>query len=361
MTTPNRYHRQALLEGIGEQGQARLTQASVLIVGVGALGTVSAELLARAGVGRITLADRDVVEATNLQRQLLYTQADADASLPKAVAAQQRLAAINPQITITAAVEDVHAGNVERLAGLKDRQPVDLLIDGTDNLETRYLLNDVAVKHAIPYAYAGAVGYTGLAWTILPTTPQGHTPWEKQGGPTPDLRAVFPDAPAPGVLPTCDTAGVLGPASAMIASYQAGEAIKALTGQWQRVARTMLSIDLQHNHVRQIALGPCDSVCVNEQRFDYLDQAAGEATLSLCGRDAVQVRPAHAAAVDLPGLAARFERIGAVTLNPFMLRATLPTADRAAELSVFKDGRAIVHGTTDPAIARTVVAKYVGV
>ena len=364
-----RYHRQALLPGIGEEGQRRLLGSSALVLGCGALGSVIADALVRGGVGHTILVDRDFVELTNLQRQVLYDEADVAQALPKAIAAQRKLARINSTVRVTAHVEDVNAANIERLAGVVGGgEPVGVIVDGLDNFETRYLANDVSVKHAIPYVYGGAVGTTGASFSVLPhSTPLGEigkTPWEQVGLATPDLRDVFEHAPPPGSSPTCDTAGVLGPVVSIIGAYQAAEALKILLGQWDAVTRTMLHIDLWNNTFRQFRIERAyeagEGICSKQRRFEYLDGTQGSATTTLCGRDAVQIAPSGDASLSLPDLASRLESHGEVTLNPFMLRAHILDTDRAIELSVFRDGRAIIKGTRDPATARGLYARYIG-
>lgn len=357
-----RYHRQVLLPGVGESGQRRLLASHAAIVGCGALGTVAAEMLARAGVGRITLIDRDVVEWTNLQRQTLYDEADASDATPKAVAAAAQLARINSSIVIAPHVADFNGCNAERLLGLHaDRAAADapapgVIVDGTDNFETRYLLNDLAVRHGVPYVYGGAVGTRGMQMTVLP-------------GRTACIRCVFPDAPAPGASPTCDTAGVLAGSTSIIASVQATEAIKILLGRFDLIAPTLLEFDLWTNHRRRLDLaGARDPACpcCGLRRFEFLD-AAADATATLCGSASVQVLPTirertggeHGPRpVDLDARAARLAAHGPTARTPHLLRASLD-AERA-EITVFRDGRAIIKGTTDPARARALYARFVG-
>ncbi|MGB0768236.1 MAG: ThiF family adenylyltransferase, partial [Phycisphaeraceae bacterium] len=259
-----RYHRQMLLPGFGEAGQKKLLGATALIVGCGALGTVIANMLARAGVGRLVIVDRDFIEMTNLQRQVLFDETDVKNAIPKAEAAKAKLATINSQVDVSAVVDDVNHTNIEWLAGVKPDGSdatdspaggkVDIIVDGVDNFETRYLANDCAVKHGIPYVYGGAVGTVGASYPILPHTTKadsaegasapGSTEWEKQGKATPCLRCIFEQAPPPGLNPTCDTAGVIGPAVSIIANYQVLEAIKILTGNLDAVNPTMITLDL---------------------------------------------------------------------------------------------------------------------
>jgi adenylyltransferase/sulfurtransferase len=338
----DRYHRQMLLPFVGRTGQDRLAASRVLLVGCGALGCVVAEQLVRAGVGHLVLVDRDVVELTNLQRQVLFDEADAAAGTPKAIAAAARLAAINSTVRVEPHMVDVHAGNVESLAA------VDLILDGTDNAQTRYLLNDVAVKHRIPWVYGACVGTDGRVMTIRP-------------GATACLRCVFPEPPAVGELQTCDTAGVLGPAIAVVAGYQSAAALKILTGHPQAADAGLITIDFWNNRHRAIETGgPQEHCpCCGDRRFEYLERPIESATAALCGRNSVQVRPASPAQIDLRTLGDRLHSAGKVERSAYLLRLHLhQPAD--VMLTIFPDGRCIVQGTTDLARARTLVSQYVG-
>ncbi|MEM8781551.1 MAG: ThiF family adenylyltransferase [Planctomycetota bacterium] len=373
----SRYARQARLPQVGDDGQRRLAGASVLVAGCGALGSALAETLARAGVGsgggRLVVVDRDVVERSNLQRQTLFDDLDAERALPKAIAAERRLREINPTVNIDAHVADLDAGNVVALAGCDDGdRKVDVIVDGLDNFETRYLLNDVAVKHAVPYVYGGAVGTTGTAMVVLPHSappdiPQADrdTPWEKIGLATPDLRDLFETLPPPGSTATCDTAGVLGPIIAVVAAWQATEALKILLGDWEAVNRKLLSVDLWTNRVNHLdvstAYESSSGICSKQRRFEFLERATRGGAVKLCGRDAVQVAPAAPTAIDFAALTRRWAGVvGHVRAAPFMARAELLGEDHGLTLTVFEDGRALIQGTDDAARARTVVARYLG-
>ena len=366
-----RYHRQMLLPGFGVEGQKKLMASTALVVGCGALGTVIVNMLARAGVGHIIVVDRDFIELTNLQRQILFDEQDVKDAIPKAEAAKRKVAQINSQVKVTAIVDDVNHTNIEKLAGIGNDAygKVDIIVDGVDNFETRYIANDCAVKHGIPYVYGGSVGTVGAAYAILPHTApvgQGETYWEKNNLATPCLRCIYEQAPPPGINPTCDTAGVIGPAVSIVANYQAAEALKILTGNMDRVARTMLSFDLWENTFRQLkvqkAYDVAECVCCKERKFEFLDGMFGSSTTTLCGRNAVQISPKAGEKVQMnfEEMAARLKGLGTVTANKFMLRADIVDQGNAYELTVFSDGRAIVRGTKEAIVARSVYAKYIG-
>jgi len=367
-----RYHRQMLLPQIGEEGQRRLREAHALVVGCGALGCVIVDALARAGVGTLTIIDRDLVDLTNLHRQILFDERDAEEGIPKAEAARARVARINREVTTHAHVDDFNHHNAESYI-----HGADLILDGLDNFATRYLLNDLAVKHGLPYIHGGAVGTTGTALTILPhparRTGQSRSAirWTAEQA-TPCLRCVFPEPPAPGFGPTCDTAGVLGPLVMMIASHQAAEAIKLLTGNIDAVDRSLLSIDAWSNRLRRVDVsGARDGArcpCCGEGRFEFLAGDDAEATGMLCGLKAIQIipprQPGTAAPIDLAALARRLAAHGSFTRNRFLLRGTL-AAERGEngepiELTVFPGGRAIIRGTSRPETARSIYARYIG-
>lgn len=336
-----------LFERVGMDGQRRLRQARVVLVGCGALGSVLASTLVRAGVGALRLIDRDYLELDNLQRQTLFDEDDVAGNLPKAEAAARKLRRINSEVEIEPLVADLHADNAEGLC-----RPADLLLDGTDNLETRFLMNDVAVKHGIPWVYGACVGAEGLVLPILPRR-------------TACLRCVWDELPPPGSTPTCDTVGVLASVVGVVASLQAVEAMKILMGRFEEVNRHLAAIDVWAGRMRTIdvqsafAAGGCP--CCAAGRYDFLTAARGSLTTTLCGRDAVQVLPGPAASAPTPALfEAVVRRLPAACeprVNAFMLQFT---ADGYA-VTLFRDGRAIVKGTHDPAVARAVYARYVGI
>lgn len=332
-----RYSRQIRYGGIGEDGQERLLAARVAVVGCGALGSFQAGALARAGVGNLVVIDRDYVESSNLQRQWLFTEADAAEGLPKAAAAARELALINRECRVDAHVADLTAGNAEELL-----DGAEVILDGTDNFETRYLINDFAIAHEIPWVYGAAVGSYGLSMPVLP-------------GETACLRCVYPDPPE-GVQPTCETAGVLNTVTSIVAALQVTEAIKILCGQRRAVSRAITTVDVWNGPVRQVAQLERDPECPAcvRREFSFL-QGSRRAPISLCGRNAVQIHE-RARPLNLADLARQLAPLGDVRVNEFALRF-FPAP---YELTIFSDGRAIVKGTTETAVARSLYAQYVG-
>jgi adenylyltransferase/sulfurtransferase len=342
MDRQERYSRQALFDGIGPAGQERLSQSSAAIIGCGALGAVQAEILARAGVGRLALVDRDFVEESNLQRQIMFEEADARQRLPKAVAAARRIARVNSLIKVEAVVEDVNFENIEEIiAG------VDVALDGTDNFETRFLINDACVKAGIPWVYGAAVGSYGLQMTIVP-------------GKGPCLRCVLDAMPEPGSGPTCDTAGVIMPIISAIASLQSAEALKLLTGQEEKLHRSLIRLDVWDFQINRIDLSNMTdrSSCraCGEREFDFLRGSSRQVTTTLCGRNAVQIALSGRIRLDFDDLARRLRPLGEVAFNDFLLRFRVAQYD----ITVFRDARSIIRGTDDPATARGLYARYIG-
>jgi adenylyltransferase/sulfurtransferase len=337
----DRYSRQTRFAPLGFEGQARLAAARVAVVGCGALGSVVAMTLARAGVGSIRLVDRDLPERSNLPRQILFDEADVAAGLPKAVAAAAHLTRINSQGTFEPVVADLTAANAERL--LTD---VDVVVDGTDNFEARFLVNEVACRHDLPWVHGGAIGAEGRVMTVVP-------------GRTACLRCLVPEPPAPGALPTCDNAGIIGPAAVVVGAVEAVEAIKLLVGAVDKTGGRLLVCDLWENVWRTVDLSPLAAVgCETCRAGDYpwLEGRLGAKAAVICGRDAVQV-PAAGRAVDLQLIAARLAAVGTVVVNRWIVRADV---EDGIQLSVFADGRAIVSGTREEARARGIVARYLG-
>lgn len=342
MTDLDRYARQMCYPRLGEDGQRRLLRSRALVCGCGALGSVLANTLARAGVGHLRIVDRDFLELNNLQRQVLYDEEDVAAGLPKAVAAAAKLRKINSKIEIEEVVADVQPGNITELA-----DGVDVIVDGTDNFETRFLLNDFAVKNDLPWVYGGCIGAEGQTMTIVP-------------GDTACLRCLMSEAPPPGTIPTCDTAGILGPIVNVIASLQANEAIKILSGNREAINRALYVIDLWDNRIRQIKLDSLkessDCGTCHHREFPWLDGQRGSHSAVLCGRNAVQLSFPDREEVSLEALEEKLGAVGSITRNRYLLRVNVDDY----VVTVFPDGRAIISGTDDIAEARTVYAKYIG-
>ena len=331
-----RYSRQILFPGIGSDGQRRLAEAHAAIVGCGALGCAQAMLLARAGVGRLTLIDRDYVERSNLQRQILFDESDAAVGLPKAVAAERRLGAINSEIEIRAVVEDLDARNAEELlAGAQ------VILDATDNFETRYLINDWSVRETVPWIYGAAVGSYGITMPVLSSA----------GGAC--FRCIYPTPPS-GDQPTCETAGVLNPVTTAIGAWQAASAIKILSGA--ALEPRIVTMDVWSGAVRSIAQPARDPACpcCGMRDFEHLTRSR-RAPISLCGRNAVQIHD-RGRPLDLAQLQAKLAPLGTVRANDFALRFAL----KDYEMTIFPDGRAIIKGTTDVAVARSLYSRYIG-
>jgi molybdopterin-synthase adenylyltransferase len=339
--TTSRYSRQELFAGIGREGQARLGTARVVVVGCGALGSVASEMMVRAGVRSLTVVDRDFVEESNLQRQSLFDEADVALGLPKAAAAETHLRALNAGVEVRGVVTDLVSDNADALlAG------ADLVLDGTDNFETRFLLNDVCVRAGIPWVYGACVGSYGLALLVRPRV-------------SPCLRCLLEERPAPGSGPTCDTAGVVAPIVHVIAGIQVGEALKLLAGRVDSLLPGLVTVDLWTGQFDVLDLrgrAPWCPACTAGQ-FDYAVAGPAGGSAVLCGRDAVQVRPGPNAHVDLGALAQRLGASAEVrAVNEHLVRFVVPEA----ELVVFRDGRAIVKNVRDTAQARSLYAKYVG-
>ena len=331
-----RYSRQIRFTPFGLEAQERLIESIAVIVGCGALGTVQAGLLARAGCGTIRLVDRDYVEESNLQRQILYTETDARESLPKAEAARRHLLKANSAITIEAHISDLNPENVEELLG-----GAAVILDATDNFETRYLINDFAVRETVPWIYGAAVGSYGIAMAVLP-------------GETACLRCVYPDPPA-GAQPTCETAGILGPVTSVIGSVQAMEALKILGGKREALRRKIFTADLWNGPVREAVMPAQDPECRCCVRQEFTSLEGRRAPVSLCGRNAVQIHERRRP-LDLGVLASSLRGLGNVRSNEFALR--FQTGSH--ELTIFPDGRAIIKGTTDVGLARSLYARYIG-
>ena len=332
-----RYSRQVLFPGIGREGQGRLAAARVALVGCGATGSALASLLARAGVGTLRIIDRDYVEPSNLQRQSLFDEADAAEALPKAIAAARKISAFNSQIVIEPQVSDLVPANIETLL-----EGMQLVLDGTDNFETRYLINDFAVKTSLPWIYTAAVGSYGITMNVLP-------------GKTACLACLFPDQPR-GAFETCETAGILNSAVNLAAAIAATEAIKLLVGAGQQVRRTLLSFDVWRNQRAEVNAASPRPGCRVCGEHDFLHLAGeGRPHITLCGRNSVQIHERHRP-VDFLEVSARLQPHGPVRHNDFVLKFW----PQPYEMTLFPDGRAIIKGTTDTAVARSLYARYVG-
>jgi molybdopterin-synthase adenylyltransferase len=341
-----RFNRQEILPQIGPAGQARLRASRVLLIGCGALGSAAAEMLVRAGIGFLRLVDRDLVELTNLQRQVLFDERDAAENLPKSVAAARRLREINSEVEVDAIVADANPANIESFAD------VDLILDGTDNISTRYLLNDLSVCNRIPWIYGGCVGTEGRVWGIWP-------------GRTACLRCIFPDPPNASELPTCDTAGVLGPAATVVGGFQAAQAIRFLVEGESAADKSagLVSFDVWTSrfHSLSSASTPADGCpCCRQRKFPFLSTNAMDFTTNLCGRQTVQVvRSGLASPIDLAVFAERWQNLGTVGRSPWFVRCKL-TDPPGVDLTLFSDGRLLVHGITDPMRATSLYARFVG-
>ena len=335
----DRYSRQILFGGIGEQGQRRLLAARVLIVGCGALGSAHAESLARAGVGHLRIVDRDFVEPSNLQRQTMFTESDAEKRLPKAIAAANHLREINSEIEVEPHIIDVNHSTIERLL-----DGCDLVIDGTDNFATRYLINDACVKHHTDWIYGAAVGSYGVTMTIRP-----HQ--------TACLRCLFEEPPPAASAPTCDTSGVIMPIINIVSAVQVAEALKLITGQVDALHGSLMQFDVWQNEWRRIGPGSrrVDCPTCGLARYETLAGAQAGAAV-LCGRDAVQISPSQPTRINFSTLAERLRRLGEVKFNEYLLRFKT----EKFELTVFQDARSIIRGTDEIAIARSLYAKYIG-
>lgn len=336
----DRYSRQVLFPAIGRQGQQKLSESHIAVVGCGATGAAASALLARAGVGRITIIDRDYVEPSNLQRQMLFDEDDAANCLPKAEAARRHIPRFNSEIDVHAHIADLTPSNIDELLS-----EAHLILDATDNFETRYLLNDYCVSHYKPWIYTAAIGAYAATMNILPEGPSR----------TACLACIFP-APPTGVVETCDTAGILNTAVNLAASLAVTEALKFAVGKPESMRRTLFSLDLWTGERSEINTGTPRTGCVtcDLHQFPHL-AGEGRPHITLCGRNSVQIHE-HNRPVNFDELTSRLQSHGTVRSNSMLLRFELP----AQTITVFRDGRALVQGTTDIAVARTLYARYIG-
>jgi adenylyltransferase/sulfurtransferase len=339
-TNNERYSRQILFNGIGSEGQEKLLQSRVVIIGCGALGSSQAEALARAGVGNLRIVDRDFVEFSNLQRQTMFTERDATDRLPKAIACANRIGEINSDIVVEPEVADVNHSNIERFIS-----DANVVVDGTDNFATRYLINDACVKHEVNWVYGAAVGAYGVTMTVRP-----HE--------TPCLRCIFPEAPPAASAPTCDTAGVIMPIISVVASVQVTEALKLITGKHEDLHNSLMQFDVWRNEWRKISIGhplpDCPTCGLGE--YETLNAEARDFAAVMCGRHAVQISPSDSVHIDLDVLRRKLESSGDVKANDYLLR--FRTGEY--ELTIFQDARSIIRGTDDIATARSLYSKYIG-
>jgi adenylyltransferase/sulfurtransferase len=333
----DRYSRQTLFPGIGEEGQKKLGNSSVVIIGCGALGTIIATSLVRAGVGKIRIVDRDFIEYHNLQRQVLFDEEDIKAELPKAIAAEQHLKKVNSSIEIEGVVADVNYTNIEKLI-----TGADLVLDALDNLETRFLINDVALKHSIPWIYGAVISSQGMSMTILP-----HE--------TACFRCLVPSPTSRG-LATCDTVGVISPAPFIIGSLQTAEAMKILVGAEKEINRDLVMIDVWENSFHRLKINPRPDCPACQGEYEILEGKFAMKITTLCGQNAVQVLNPNERELSFEALAARLAAVGKVSYNKFILNFKIDPQ----EMVIFSDGRAIVKNTTDESLARGLYAKYIG-
>ncbi|HFU7089496.1 thiazole biosynthesis adenylyltransferase ThiF [Bacillus anthracis] len=337
----NRYSRQELFSPIGEEGQRKISEKHVLIIGAGALGSANAEMFVRAGVGTVTIVDRDYVDWSNLQRQQLYAESDVENNLPKAVAAKKRLEEINSEVRVEALVQDVTAEELEELV-----TDVDVMIDATDNFETRFIVNDIAQKYAIPWIYGACVGSYGLSYTILPSK-------------TPCLSCLLQSIPLGGA--TCDTAGIISPAVSLVVSHQVTEALKLLVEDYESLREGLVSFDVWKNeyscmNVQKLRKHNCPS-CGENALYPYLNKENTSKTAVLCGRNTVQIRPPHKEEMDFERYKGLLnDRVNDLNVNPYLLSFSV----EEKRLVAFKDGRVLVHGTKDISEAKTIYHRYFG-
>jgi adenylyltransferase/sulfurtransferase len=334
----NRYSRQILFPYIGKQGQEKLSNSSAVIIGCGALGTIIATTLVRAGVGKVRIIDRDFIEEHNLQRQVLFDEDDIKAQLPKAIAAERHLKKVNSSIEVEGIVADVNYKNIEKFVN-----GANVILDGLDNFETRFLINDVSLKHNIPWVYGGAISSHGMTMTIVP-----HE--------TPCFRCIMADPTGRKLVETCDTAGVIGAAPFVIGSLQSVEAIKLLIGAKEAISRNLRSIDVWKGTFNSIEVGQRKDCPACNGRYEYLAGKFVERTTVLCGQNAVQVSNPKVGKLSFEELATHLKNVEDVSYNDFMLHFNV----NSQEVIVFPDGRAIIKNTSDASLARALYAKYIG-
>ena len=335
--TTDRYSRQVLFPGIGKEGQKKLGNSYVVIIGCGALGTIIATSLVRSGIGKIRIVDRDFIEYHNLQRQVLFDEDDIKQELPKAVAAERHLRKVNSSVDVEGIVDDVNFTNIERLTS-----GADLIMDGLDNLETRFLINDISLKQNIPWIYGGAISSYGMTMTIIPNEP-------------PCFRCFSARATGRGLALTCDTAGIINPAPFVIGSIQSAEAMKMLVGD-RKINRDVIAIDVWRGIFNAFKVRPRKDCPTCQGRYEFLEGKFGVKAMALCGQNAVQILNTGVGQFSLTELAERLKPVARINYSDFMLRLTVDNH----EMVVFPDGRAILRNTTDESLARGLYAKYIG-
>jgi molybdopterin-synthase adenylyltransferase len=333
----NRYSKQVLFPGIGVEGQKKLSRSFAIVIGCGALGTVIASGLVRAGVGKVRIVDRDYIEYHNLQRQILFDEEDIKNNLPKAVAAEKYLRKVNSSVEIEGIVADVNFTNIEKFI-----QGADVILDGLDNFETRLLINDASLKHNIPWIYGGAISSSGMTMTIIPNE-------------TPCYSCILPGHSSGGNILTCDTAGVISSAPWTIGSLQCVEAIKIMIGS-KEINRDLIFADVWELTMRHLKISPRTDCSACHGRYEFLEGKFSTSSTSLCGQNAVQVLAPSQLKVSLEDLARRLKSVGEINYNEFMLQFKVDSQ----EMIIFPDGRAIVKNTADEVFARGLYAKYIG-
>jgi molybdopterin-synthase adenylyltransferase len=336
----DRYSRQIMFKHIGEMGQEKIGQKHVLIIGCGALGSANAENLVRAGIGKLTIIDRDYVEITNLQRQNLFTEKDCDEQLPKVIAAKKRLEEINSSVCIVPHVLDA---NFETLCPIIERSSIDLIIDATDNFDTRFLINDISLKYNIPWIMGSCVGSMGMSFTILP-------------GQTPCLQCLLDSLPVSGA--TCDSVGIVSPAVQMVTAFQSTEALKILVEDYYSLRTTLVTFDLWSNYFQTIRVERAKKehcpTCGKQPSYPYLQYDSQTKTELLCGRNTVQIRTGKKIPIDR--LAKRLKKVGQLRVNPYLLSIDY----QSYRAVIFRDGRVLIHGTNSKEIAKKIYHQLIG-
>ncbi len=334
-----RYSRQIIISSIGEEGQSKLLKSSVLLVGCGGLGSTIATILVRAGVGKLRIVDRDFVEISNLQRQILFDEDDISSNIPKAILTEKKLSIVNREIKVEGIVADFNPSNAESFA-----EGVDLIIDGLDNMEGRFLINDLSIKKGIPWIYGTCLSTYGMTFNIIP-------------GKTPCLRCIYNKSESPPL--TCETVGIIGPIAVHIASIQSAEAIKILTGNENDLREELFFVDLWKNEFEKIPifhLKKEDCPACGKRKFEFLEGKNISSTESICGSNSIQINPPFAKTIDIEKSVENLKKYGTVVFNEYLVKLFYENY----EITIFKDGRAIIKGTSEPSIAKSLYSKFVG-